>query len=61
MVPLAIGITADVYLVARILSQSSAVAVVASVMCVAVFIALWILVPRRARLHPTTHGDPRNV
>ena len=61
MVPLAIGITADVYLVAPILSQSPAVAVVASVMCVALFVSLWILVPRRARLHPTTHRESRNV
>ncbi len=57
MVPLALGITADVYLVARILSQSPDLAVVASVTCVVVFISLWIIVPRRARLRSDRHGD----
>jgi hypothetical protein len=55
MVPLAIGITADVYLVARILSQSATLAVVASAMCVVVFISLWIVLPHRARLREKGH------
>jgi hypothetical protein len=55
MVPLAIGITADVYLVARILTQSASAALVASAMCDVAFVSLWILVPRRARLRARTY------
>ena len=51
MAPLAIGTAADVYLVARIVSESIALAAGAAVVGLAAFVTLWAIVPIRARLH----------
>ena len=50
MMPLAAATTVDVYLIARVISQSSEVAVAAGGCCVVIFVSLWIIMPSRARL-----------
>jgi len=50
MIPLAIGMTADVYLVARIVSSSTIVATGAAIIAIAAFFVLWLFIPLRAKL-----------
>ena len=49
MVPLAIGICLDVYLVARLIVGSATIASVIAVPLFAVFIVFWLLLPRAVR------------
>jgi uncharacterized protein DUF6328 len=49
MVPLAIGICLDVYLVARLIVGSATIAGVIAVPLFAVFIVFWLLLPRAVR------------
>ena len=50
MAPLAAATVIDVYLVARVLTQSIPAGAVAAVVCLSVFVGLWGLLPVRANL-----------
>ena len=47
MLPLALGLTLDVYLIARIVFEAPAVAAAFAVILFAVLLLLWIVLPRR--------------
>ena len=47
MMPLALGLTLDVYLIARIVFEAPAVAAVFAVVLFAVLLLLWIVLPKR--------------
>ena len=49
MFPLALGVCLDVYIVASIITRHEVLAVVIAVAMVAVFAALWLLLPSRER------------
>jgi hypothetical protein len=49
MVPLALGMCLDLYLVARVIAESAAVAASIAVALLAVFMMFWVLLPRRVR------------
>ena len=50
MAPLAGATVIDVYLVARVLTQSIPAGAVAALVCLSVFVGLWIVLPARANL-----------
>jgi hypothetical protein len=50
MVPLGAGLSLDVYVVARAISANIAVAIGAAALSVASFVALWMILPARAKL-----------
>jgi hypothetical protein len=50
MAPLAVGTAVDVYLVARIVSHSRAIAGGAMAFAIIAFVGFWVLVPLRGRL-----------
>ena len=52
MAPLAIGTTLDVYLVARVIAQSVVIAAACAAAASITFLALWVVLPRRASLRP---------
>ena len=47
MLPLALGLTLDVYLIARIVFEASAVAAAFAAILLAVLLLLWIVLPKR--------------
>ena len=47
MLPLALGLTLDVYLIARIVFEGRAVAAAFAVILLAVLVLLWVVLPRR--------------
>jgi uncharacterized protein DUF6328 len=49
MIPLAIGICLDVYIVARVIVDSRGVAAIVAASLLAVFIVFWLLLPRAVR------------
>jgi hypothetical protein len=49
MVPLALGICLDVYVIARVILGTSGVAAVVAVLLVGVFFVFWRVIPQRAR------------
>ena len=49
MIPLAIGICLDVYIVARVIVDSRGVAAIVAASLLAVFIVFWLLLPRAIR------------
>lgn len=49
MVPLAVGICLDVYLVSRIIVGSAAIAAMIAIPLLAVFVGFWLILPRAAR------------
>ena len=51
MIPLALGICLDVYLIARVILGDSGVAAVVAVLLLGVFFVFWRLLPQRARRH----------
>ncbi len=51
MVPLAVGICLDVYLIARVILGTRPVAAVVAVLLLGVFFVFWRLLPQRARRH----------
>lgn len=59
MAPLAIGICLDVYVIARIIAGSRAVAGVVAAFLLGVFLVFWLLLPRAAGYHGADHGSRR--
>jgi hypothetical protein len=57
MVPLAVGISADLYLVARVILKATVPAAVIAVALLAVYLGLWFVLPRRGVLRRATLGD----
>ena len=49
MVPLAVGLCLDIYLVARVIVGTRSVAVTVAMFLLAVFVVLWLLLPRLSR------------
>ena len=49
MVPLAAGICLEIYIVARVILETSVGAAIIAVLSLAVFIVFWLVVPRAAR------------
>jgi len=49
MVPLAVGICLDVYLIARVILGTSGPAVIVAVLLLGVFFVFWRVIPQRAR------------
>ena len=58
MAPLAAGTTIDVYLVARVLTDSVLAGALVAAVCASVFVALWVVLPVRAKL-PRDEDSPR--
>lgn len=50
MLPVAAATSVDVYLIARVISHSTPVALTAGMLCVVIFLSAWLIVPWRARL-----------
>jgi hypothetical protein len=50
MAPLALGTSTDVYLVARVIAHSAGVAAACGAVSLVIFVALWVAMPRVARL-----------
>jgi DMSO reductase anchor subunit len=57
MVPLAIGICLDVYVIARIIAGSRAVAGVVAGFLLVVFLVFWLLMPRAVRRRGASDGS----
>jgi Family of unknown function (DUF6328) len=53
LIPLAVGMVLDVYLIARIVLGSNVGAIVVAVLLLAVFIVFWRVIPQRARRRTT--------
>jgi hypothetical protein len=49
MIPLAIGICLDVYIVARVIVDSRGVAGIVAASLLGIFIVFWLLLPRAVR------------
>jgi hypothetical protein len=59
MAPLAISICLDVYLVARVITDSASIAGTIAAPLFVAFVVFWLLVPRSLRRGDSDHANPR--